>query len=292
MISAGSNPGSVARRSLLAAALALPVLARAQDSPDAFEAQLNDLEADDSALEDARGFRELDMRERGPSDDELRARPFLPHTYSSDKAISARARRLIILFEVTNSRRYEERYIHPNWPRGQSGVTIGIGYDLGYSSPEDLASDWNGYLDPSTIDRLAPVCGIKGSDASNLADFLGDVSVPWEAAEPQFGKFLRLVAGETIAAFPNASALGPDSFGALVSLVYNRGSSTRSTRHDPLDRRREMRKIKALLAQGQLSLVPDQILAMRRLWLGVPNARGLLRRRSLEASLFSYGIEA
>src|SRR3981081_336751 len=47
---------------------------------------------------------------------------------------SERAYELIIDFEVGGRSEYERTYQRPEWPQGESGVTIGVGYDLGYNT--------------------------------------------------------------------------------------------------------------------------------------------------------------
>ena len=91
--------------------------------------------------------------------------------------------------------------------------------------------------------------------------------------------------------FINSDELTEDSFGALVSLVYNRGSATKSSPDDPLDRRREMREIKQLCLQRQFERIPDQIRKMRRLWENDESVSGLIKRRELEARLFEAGLK-
>jgi len=48
---------------------------------------------------------------------------------------------------------------------GQSGITIGMGFDLGQRSSVSL-KELN--LDPSLISKLSPYCGIKGVKAKNF----------------------------------------------------------------------------------------------------------------------------
>ncbi|HEX4847294.1 MAG TPA: hypothetical protein VFV30_04070, partial [Novosphingobium sp.] len=85
------------------------------------------------------------------------------------------------------------------------------------------------------------------------------------------------------------AALSPDSFGALVSLTFNRGPSYGKARsaNDPLDRYREMRAIKAHMAVGNYAAIPAEISAMQRIW---PTVAGLRRRRREEAALFRDGL--
>ena len=78
---------------------------------------------------------------------------------------------------------------------------------------------------------------------------------------------------------------GWDSFGALVSLAYNRGASFSA----PGDRYREMRAIHDHMASGRFDKVPDEFRSMKRLW---PNMAGLRNRRDHEADLFAKGLAA
>src|SRR4051812_28857019 len=48
----------------------------------------------------------------------------------SATAIHSDATSLIIACEVTSKAAYTSKYMNPIWPRGRSGVTIGIGYDI------------------------------------------------------------------------------------------------------------------------------------------------------------------
>lgn len=52
--------------------------------------------------------------------------------------ISDEAKLVVIGFEVTGQAYYEKHEARPTWPQGASGVTIGIGYDLGYNTPENV----------------------------------------------------------------------------------------------------------------------------------------------------------
>jgi hypothetical protein len=47
----------------------------------------------------------------------------------------------------------------PTWPEGQSGITIGIGYDIGYNSVEVFNQDWYTLGD---VERkhLSDCCGL------------------------------------------------------------------------------------------------------------------------------------
>ena len=71
------------------------------------------------------------LRERPPIG---AARAVPPHGKPSDRQVADEAVRLILLYEVTNESHYEAHCQRPVWPGGQSGATMGIGYDLGYAT--------------------------------------------------------------------------------------------------------------------------------------------------------------
>lgn len=201
---------------------------------------------------------------------------------------SQRAIAAIIGFEVTDEASYLRFASRPTWPGAMSGVTIGIGYDLGGHPP--IRQDWVGLLPSSQIMRLAAELGVYGHDAEAAAHGLHDIVVPFAAAITVFKRStLPRYTARTLAAFPGCGDLHPDCFGALVSLVYNRGESMDG------DRRNEMRLVRHALAAGKPEDVPEYIRDMKRLWRGadgepLPGMAGLIRRREEEAVLFEAGL--
>jgi hypothetical protein len=202
----------------------------------------------------------------------------------SDKAVD-----LIVMFEVSSRAAYERRYRHPVWPKGRSGITVGIGYDVGYVRPAVLAADWQGQLPQEQIDTLKVACGVTGDAAQALLPRTSTVDIPFENAMAVFrGATLVQTAALTATALPNANRLHPDSFGALVSLVYNRGASFRLQG----ERYTEMRQIAEDMAAMQFAQVPGRIRGMKRLWAGKPDMAGLVKRREMEATLFEDGLRS
>lgn len=203
----------------------------------------------------------------------------------STRQISPKSIDIIVRLEVGSKERYERSYQVPIWPKGESGVTIGIGYDLRFATRQLLQRDWGTLIDVAMLRRLEPALGVRRSAAGPLALRLSDVRIPWDAAMTQFRAFLPYAIADTEEIFPNCSQLSDDSLGALVSLVYNRGKALPRTS----PRRREMVKIHDLMLARNFRAVPEQFLLMKRLW---PDAdsRGLLIRREIEAKLFEGGL--
>ncbi|WP_127075999.1 hypothetical protein [Rhodomicrobium lacus] len=272
----------------LAATACLPItFSTAQTSAQLFEGYLGNLETDPSLSISNRARDELDrIIEYGLERAPLR----IP---KSRTPISERASRLIIASEVSSKKKYLQNYRRPTWPKGKSGVTIGIGYDVGYVTVYELGEDWKGYIPEAQIEKLAEACGNTGSVAASLAQNLQDISIDWEPARNQYvNEGQPRYVGMTEAALPNTRMLSPDSLGALVSLVYNRGPSFGiSEAKDTEGRYREMRNIKRMMTEKNLSAIPAEIRSMKRIWEGVPDMRGLLTRRDAEASLFEIGLE-
>jgi len=197
--------------------------------------------------------------------------------------LSDDARALIIRFEVGGGRPYYERFLEaPTWPAGASGVTIGVGYDLGYNTAAQVSNDWSSSLGKTVVDRLSACCGYKGPAARDRIGTVHDIRVPWEAALSVFES--RTVArywAMTLKAYPGADALKPNAQGALLSLVFNRGTSM--SPDDP--KRAEMRSIRPLVQAADYRGIADQIRQMKRIWVGTKIEDGMNRRRDAEAGL-------
>jgi peptidoglycan hydrolase-like protein with peptidoglycan-binding domain len=201
-------------------------------------------------------------------------------------ALTAAGVTFIARAEVSGPREYRRRYKNPVWPSAQSGITIGIGYDLRFVNRRDFESDWRGRIPEEAIERLARVLSRTGSNAA-LAG-VRTVEIPLPVAMSVFlERTLPAFVADTRAAYPQFDILTPERRTALVSLVYNRGPLLRD--RDPLrQERREMRAIRDLIAAGDLTAVPAQFESMQRLW----TLPGLIQRRYDEARLWRSGIEA
>jgi TIR domain len=198
--------------------------------------------------------------------------------------ISKEAHDLVLYYEVGGKEYYDKRYHSPSWPGAASGVTIGIGYDLGYNSLEDFDRTWRPRLSPQDAKRLEKLIGLKGAEASNRLIEVADISIPWEVAMTVYRETtVKRYGNWVLSTFPGAEKLPPGAFGALFSIVFNRGRSLRG------DSRLELRLIKALILIKEYEGVPDQIRSMKSIW-DLRNLDGLLKRREAEANLFEHAI--
>lgn len=177
-------------------------------------------------------------------------------------------------------------------------MTIGFGYDLGYVGAAELARDWAALV-PDVRRRLAKLVGKHGGNTSDaelrsLVAGVADIIIEWDVAGQTFRvstvpKFCR----ETDRALPNCAELSPDSFGALVSLTFNRGASYAKRfvpARDPKDRYREMRAIRAAMAERRFIDIPQLMRLMKRIWRDTSIEQEMLRRRENEAKLFEAGL--
>lgn len=185
----------------------------------------------------------------------------------------------IVRFEVSSPAYYAKKLQRPTWPGGQSGVTIGIGYDLGMTSRVQIRNDWSAHLNDSDVDLLLVTQGVTGDGASKLIKGLSGVVIPFDVASAVFYQStLPMFAAKTSQTFGRTQALPADAQGMLLSLVYNRG--TRLT--GPA--RTEMAVIKQLLEgdNPDIDAIADQFESMVRLW---PDLKGLRDRRMREAKI-------
>lgn len=181
--------------------------------------------------------------------------------------------------EIGSAAYYRRALSNPTWPGGRSGVTIGIGYDLGYNSESRIRQDWSSVLGELDLERLIVVSGLKGEVAQQAVKQVQSVTVPLESAESVFFEAtLTRYALLTRKAYPGVENLHPDAQAALLSLIYNRGASLKG------ERRTEMAAIKDLVALQDYDGIAQQLQAMKRLWKG-RGLDGLLKRRDHEARL-------
>jgi len=185
----------------------------------------------------------------------------------------------IIDFEIGSMDYYNASLKKPTWPGGDSGVTIGIGYDLGYQTVQGFYQDWGQQLDERVLVKLGGACGKKKRSAKLFVARVSHISIPYPAAYDVFVKTsIPAYSKKTIATFPEIEHLTPNTQTALLSLVYNRGSSVRGRR------RSEMLAIQQLVIEKNYEGIAAQIESMKRLWRN-RGLDGLLRRRDAEAEM-------
>jgi GH24 family phage-related lysozyme (muramidase) len=168
------------------------------------------------------------------------------------------------------------------FPGGESGVTLGHGYDLGAENEQELFRDWKKWLSADQLTRLNKAIGKSGPAAAAMCPRFADIKISSEAADDVFFRCtVPKYYQQTLETFPGMDAYPGVVQGALLSLVFNRGTSLRG------GRREEMRKIRELLATGStkeqtLEEIATQFRKMKSLWIG-KDLDGLVIRREREA---------
>lgn len=205
--------------------------------------------------------------------------------------LTAEGLKLLLDFEVGGGLPYYRKFLQrPTWPGYSSGVTIGIGFDLGYSTAEEFRLAWGHLLADDNTKLLAEAIGIRAQLArewlSNREDVRG-IEIPWEKALTVFEETTVPRFYQALLKFaPESARLPGQCRDALLSLVFNRGTSTAG------QSRLEMAQIQGALKDGRPNDVPGAIRSMRRLWPhSNPNRTTQLQdRRMAEALLFEQGL--
>ncbi len=193
---------------------------------------------------------------------------------------------LLFKYEVGGGQKYYEKYLSKfTWPGGASGPTIAIGIDCAYYSREELDKIFS-FLSEKEIELIQNSTGKIGEKGKEYTKILrgAGITVNWKQALQIFEtltwpKFTKL-AEKT---FPGLSELHPNAYGAIVSLVFNRGTSLVG------DKRLEMRNIRVLVPKKDYSKIAQEFRSMKRLWKG-KNLNGLIERREAEAKLVETSL--
>ncbi len=199
--------------------------------------------------------------------------------------ISKKSIDFIIQQECGGRAFYDKVLQKPSWPGGDSGITIGIGYDCGYETLTQFTKDWNNNLPIDSFKLLKPVVGVKGEKARDLlkGDILS-VRIPFNMAYDVFVKNdVPRYFAMTKKIYPQLEELNEDTQGALVTMDFNRGTSLAG------DARTEMRAIVDLVAKKDYEGIAEEIEKSKRLW-EHRGLDGLVLRREAESDLVRNSV--
>lgn len=188
---------------------------------------------------------------------------------------------LLYKYEVGGGESYYNKFLSKfTWPKGQSGPTIGIGIDIAYYTSKELANIFN-FLSSDQIKLIQGGVGKSGIKGKEYTQILraANILVTWDQATQIFKTITwPKFASAAERAFPGLENLKDDAYGAIVSLVFNRGTSLTG------DSRTEMRNLKKIIPSKDYTAMAEEIRKMKRIWEG-QGLEGLLKRRDEEASL-------
>ena len=72
--------------------------------------------------------------------------------------------------------------VFPDWPGGDKGVVIGLGYDLGSRTRYEFLRDWRGLLSDRELIHFARACGKTGLQAARIIRYYRNIEIPYESA--------------------------------------------------------------------------------------------------------------
>jgi len=199
--------------------------------------------------------------------------------------ISRKSIDMIIQHEIGGKAYYDKILQKPSWPGGESGITVGIGYDLGYNTEKQFIKDWGKVLSEPNVKTLKTVIGFKGQKAKlSLKGELLNIRIPYNIAYDVFVKssiprYYKL----TLSIYPGMVNLNEDTQGALVSMIFNRGASLNG------ESRKEMRAIVDLIEAKDYEGIAEEIEKSKRLW-EHKGLDGLVIRREAEADMIRNSI--
>ena len=208
---------------------------------------------------------------------------------SAGLKISREGYQLILNHEVGGGPGYYNACLkHLEWPGGASGITGGVGYDLGYNTKEQIASDWH-MLSPDIISRLQSCAGIKGQAARLKLASVRSLVIPWDTANEVYQhSTIPRFAALTKRAYPGVETLHPHIQSANLSWCFNRGDGITSEARDKTGHDLEKRQIRAD-TPAHPERLPAHYRASKRLWVG-KGLPGLIRRREDEALLIEAAL--
>ena len=160
------------------------------------------------------------------------------------------------------------------WPKGNSGVTIGAGYDMKFRTPEEIMSTLTSIgVDPDIAAKIAQGAGLSGQDAQN---FVRQNQSLLSLTEEQQKQLLSQTMTSATTTIDNLihTQLTDNQYAALTSLIYNVGRSAFAKSGIP-----------DLINQGNLDAVPD--IFSKFIYSGGNIVPALVRRRAAERALFT-----
>jgi hypothetical protein len=216
-------------------------------------------------------------------------------------ALSTIVRDDILSFETGGPFQYKP---WPEFPGGESGLTIGVGYDLGYQTQAGFTADWGALLLAEDLAVLSRFVGLKAptyareiaaaADGFRRGEF--QIMIGWDKALKVFDTVtLPRWAEVTAKAYPGSTDLPSHCFWALVGCVFNRGASFGSPGQVSWRTRKDLRDLRDIIAGDPIGwpkavrCFAAQADTMANTW-GRPTVSNISGRRLVEAARFARGL--
>jgi len=186
----------------------------------------------------------------------------------------------------------EDVPLHPYWPKGLSGITIGVGWDLGHHSRDELRKTW-AELGQDKLTALEAAVGLKGQAAGAISQRLQTIEIPRDLSMRVLVRSLNeYYCPFVIQLFPGLEKLPTEVQVVFVSLVFNRGASMG---HEPdwrtakeVDARWEIREMRADVERENIFGIYIHLGTMKRLWEKSGPGGLRFRRRDEQALIRPY----
>jgi hypothetical protein len=178
--------------------------------------------------------------------------------------------------------------VHPYWPKKNSGITIGAGWDAGYHTRDELRETWSA-LGDDKLNALQVVAGKKGPAAQASLGAVQAIEIPRSISMDVLKSGLKNKDYPfVIQVFPGLEKLPAAVQVAFISLVFNRGGGMGRepdwATAKALDQRWEMRRMRDDVRRADFYAIYAHLGIMKRLWEG-DGHRGLRVRRRDEQAL-------
>lgn len=199
-----------------------------------------------------------------------------------------------IIDNETGGKAYYEKYlIHPtvpgdpDSPTNNSGITIGVGDDLGQMTKEEFLDKYGRIFPPDDEAKLLKCIGLHRDNSRAKLSTVKHIVLPWDLAQRIFViKTVPIEVEKTEKTFGEMFHRLPEMCkSALVSIVFNRGPSMEKGQGLP-----SWQAIRSLVLFGTKDRWADISMYIRKMG-AVSDQKGITNRRNAEAKFFQRGLD-
>lgn len=203
--------------------------------------------------------------------------------YPSSPTFTKEGYDLIVNSETGGQGYYNKFLKFPTVPPGDSGITIGVGFDTQFYGKSIILNWWKD-LGDKNVNRIANTAGFNHIKAKSTINSIKDILISWDLATTVFNNHtIPQYYSLALRTYPGLDKLCLNAQASITSVIFNRGSSLSGPA------RIEMRDLKDEIAKKDYAAMASSIRSMKRIWAG-KDMDGLLIRRNNEAKLIESCI--
>lgn len=155
----------------------------------------------------------------------------------------------------------------PDPTNTDSGVTLAVGIDCGYNTPQQIRTLFSGFIPASDVELLVKCSGLKKQAAVNMLPSVKHIKLPIDSALLIFyNHTISIFSKLAYSIYPAMVNINPVEQTCIVSLVFNRGTKLDG------DRRKEMKALVDAIKRDNDKEMGGLFRSMKRLW---ANTKGL-----------------